>query len=404
MFTLSHPFGNQNVRQALAALNNAELLSRFHTTVYWDSTWRVNSLLPSAIRSELNRRAYPQVERRQVSLSPAREGGRLLLHKLGVRIAPFSPWLIAEKLDAATARYVARHSPKAVYAYSGVALQTFRSAKRQGAICVYEQQSGYCRYTVKLFQEEALLKPEYAETMPGRNYPAPLLEDRDEELDLADHIIVPSQHVNDTLKTSPASGRDVRIIPYGTHEATSPIRPLGQPKRARLRVLFVGALSQGKGIAYAFDAIELLRGATEFTIIGRKVGTSTAVDAVVKKYRWISSIPNDRILEEMAQHDVLVLPSLTEGLALVIGEALSRGLPVIATAATGGLEIIRDGQDGFIVPIRSAQAIAEKLEILNKDRERLDWMSQSARLRAREFSWERYRSLLSSTLKRIVEL
>jgi glycosyltransferase involved in cell wall biosynthesis len=240
--------------------------------------------------------------------------------------------------------------------------------------------------------------------MPGRNYASALLEDRDEELDKADHIIVPSRHVNDTLKTSPASGRELLLIPYGTHEATSPIRPLGQPKRARLRVLFVGALTQGKGIAYAFDAIKLLNRATEFTIIGRKVGTSTAVDAILGQNRWIPSTPNERILEEMARHDVLVFPSLTEGFGLVIGEALSRGLPVITTASTGGPELIRDGQDGFIVPIRSAQAIAEKLEMLNRDRERLDWMSQSARLRARDFSWERYRSVLAATLKHVLEL
>jgi glycosyltransferase involved in cell wall biosynthesis len=311
--------------------------------------------------------------------------------------------VIGEKLDAATARDVNRRRPKAVYAYSGSALETFRSANRQGVICVYELPCGYSRYTARLLQEEALLKPEYADTMPGRHYTPALLEDRDEELDLADHIIVPSRHVNDTLKTSPASGRKLLIIPYGTNEATTPIRSVGQPKQARLRVLFVGALTQGKGIAYAFDAIKLLQTATELTIIGRKVGTSSAIDAILGKHHWIPSTPNERILEEMTRHDVLVFPSLTEGFGLVIGEALSRGLPVITTASTGGPEIIREGQDGFIVPIRSAQAIAEKLEMLNKDRERLDWMSQSARLRAREFSWKRYRSLLASTLKDIVE-
>ena len=63
---------------------------------------------------------------------------------------------------------------------------------------------------------------------------------------------------------------------------------------------------------------------------------------------------------------------------------------------------MRDGRDGFLVPIRSAEAIAEKLELLNRDRDLLDYMSSSARERAHEISWIRYRDMLRINVKDIL--
>jgi alpha-maltose-1-phosphate synthase len=93
----------------------------------------------------------------------------------------------------------------------------------------------------------------------------------------------------------------------------------------------------------------------------------------------------------MRQHDVLVFPSLFEGFGLVIGEALSQGLPVITTANTGGPDILRDGQDGFIVPIRDSEAIAQRLLQLHEDRQLLKQMSDSARQRAAQLHWQSYK-------------
>ncbi len=93
----------------------------------------------------------------------------------------------------------------------------------------------------------------------------------------------------------------------------------------------------------------------------------------------------------MRAHDVLVFPSLFEGFGLVVTEALSQGTPVITTPHTCGPDVLTDGEDGFIVPIRDAQAIAEKLELLHRDRERLAAMSIAARKKAETLTWESYR-------------
>ena len=97
-----------------------------------------------------------------------------------------------------------------------------------------------------------------------------------------------------------------------------------------------------------------------------------------------------QILEQMRLHDVLIFPTLFDGFGLVITEALSQGLPVITTLNSGAPECIRDGVEGFIVPIRNSQAIAERLQELASNRDQLAAMRQASLRRAAELSWAGY--------------
>ena len=106
----------------------------------------------------------------------------------------------------------------------------------------------------------------------------------------------------------------------------------------------------------------------------------------------------------MSRHDVFVFPSLFEGFGLVILEAMSQGLPVITTPHTAGLDVIADGEDGFIVPIRSADAITEKLELLAHDRRLLLAMSQAAQRKAAQYSWESYQRHTINMIKTHIEI
>ena len=94
--------------------------------------------------------------------------------------------------------------------------------------------------------------------------------------------------------------------------------------------------------------------------------------------------------EQYAWADVLVLPSVSDTFALVILEAMSAGVPVITTPNTGGPDVICDGEDGFIVPIRSPEMIAERLELLGKDRDLLACVSTAASRRAVDFAGDNY--------------
>lgn len=402
MVVISHPVGNQNVRQALLALRDAGLLDCFHTTVCWNQDSKLNALLPRSIRAELNRRSYPQIPKNRIRTNVLRETLRLLSPRLGLpQLDTFSILKVANAIDRKTAATIKQRKPKAVYAYEGVALESFRIAKQQGTACIYELPSGYWYYEGDLLREEAGLRPEYAGTIEKLRDTPEHLQAKDQELSFADYVIVSSQHIRRTLQASPVSPSKIRVIPYGANETLGPIRILSRSSNRKLRVLFVGGLTQRKGIGYLLDAIESLGSSVELTMIGRKVGTSACIDKAVQKNHWIPSLPYHAVLDKMSQHDVLVLPSITEGFGLVVTEALSRGLPIITTKNAGSSEVIRDGQNGFIVPIRSAEAIATRLQTLHRDPDLLDRMSASAWEHAREFSWKRYRDLLVSTIANI---
>jgi glycosyltransferase involved in cell wall biosynthesis len=92
----------------------------------------------------------------------------------------------------------------------------------------------------------------------------------------------------------------------------------------------------------------------------------------------------------MQQADVLVLPSIVEGRALVIQEAMMCGLPVIITPNTGASDLVLPGQTGFTVPIRDPQALAEAISWCADNRQALPDMGQQAVLLASSYPWTAY--------------
>ena len=89
-----------------------------------------------------------------------------------------------------------------------------------------------------------------------------------------------------------------------------------------------------------------------------------------------------------SESTVFVLPSITEGSAKTTYEAMAAGLPVITTLNAGS--VVRDGIDGFIVPIRDHATIREKLDYLYENREVAREMGESARMQVAAFSWDAY--------------
>jgi glycosyltransferase involved in cell wall biosynthesis len=104
--------------------------------------------------------------------------------------------------------------------------------------------------------------------------------------------------------------------------------------------------------------------------------------------------------EEFRRADVFVLPTISDSFALVHLEALACGVPVITTPNCGS--VVRDGLDGFIVPIRDAKMLAERIEQILTDRSLRKRMSENARARAGQFTWELYGERLISAVSMTV--
>jgi glycosyltransferase involved in cell wall biosynthesis len=126
------------------------------------------------------------------------------------------------------------------------------------------------------------------------------------------------------------------------------------------------------------------------------------MEKALRENRWIKTAPHDEVLRLMREHDVLVFPSLFEGFGLVILEAMAQGTVVIATPHTAAPDLFEDGDGGFVVPIRSADAIAERLTQLGEDRNLLAAMSAQAQAVAARWNWNRYREGLMGVVREIV--
>ena len=402
---ISHPTGNTFSSAVVEALYEEQLLAAFFTCIVWRPDSMLGKLVPAGIRTTMERRARVQLPPQMTRTRPMREVVRNLFiragkkHLIAAESNPFSLPGVYRDLDAYVARSLDKFPDlKALYAYEDGALIQFRKAQGTGVRRIYDLPIGYWRANRKISIEEAELQPEWKGTLNALTDSDQKCALKDEEISLADTVIVPSTFVKNTLDLYPRP-LNVVVNPFGVPLNLSAPRQLTDPNQP-LRVLYVGSLTQRKGISYLFKAVENAGKAVVLTVIGRKVGHSRLLDQHCQAHRWISSLPHTEILAEMSRHDVFVFPSLFEGLALVQGEAISQGLPVITTPNSGGTDILRDGVDGFIVPIRDPDAITEQLLQLNADRALLLRMSDSARQQAATLTWLGYQARALATIRR----
>jgi len=372
----THPTGNANARAALVGLYEAGLSIEFHTTVasYPGNIWDL--LARSRWGREFQRRQFDERLQALTVQHPLRELGRMLslrlkLHRLcRHETGPFCIDSVYRELDRIAARRV-RESPQkftCVYAYEDGGLEVLTAAREKGLAAIYDLPIGYWRTARKLLEGEFERMPEWAATLTGFKDSAEKLDRKDQELAKATKIIVASSFTANTLKDYSENPALTIVVPYGfpqVHpESDRPWRG-AVTKEKPLRLLFVGGLSQRKGIADLFAAVTTLGPAVSLTVIGNKVTEDCpALNRELARHRWIPSLPHERILEEMRAHDVLVFPSLFEGFGLVITEAMSQGTPVIATERTAGPDLITHGQNGWLIKAGSTEALVEQLERL----------------------------------------
>ncbi|MBM3541772.1 MAG: glycosyltransferase, partial [Alphaproteobacteria bacterium] len=117
----------------------------------------------------------------------------------------------------------------------------------------------------------------------------------------------------------------------------------------------------------------------ELVLAGRIIGSGRGLRPYRDLFRHIPHVPHGEVHALYQDADLFVFPSLHEGSAFANLEAMASGLPVITTLRAGS--IVRDGEDGYIVPIRNVDALMARIERLYRDKALRDAMGTSARAR-----------------------
>lgn len=403
MYYLSHPTGNQNSREAVLALSSAGLLDAFATAVHFDPRSPLVDMLPLAVKAEISRRNFSDYAGNSgiYSYSIIREIVRAVATKCGIDwlTRHEDGWASIDKIyrsvDVSVARLIAKgkSSVSGVYCYEDGALETFKAAKSFGARTVYELPIGYWRTHRRLCEEEAQRSPSWAHTWVASKDSEGKVQRKDREIYLASRLVVPSPFVAESLREYPHTLPPISVVPYGCPD---PIKAVSRNwySGGTLKILFVGALSQRKGLKYLLEAVRPLAGSVSLTIIG----TGSGRELIDSCHRLLGSMPNSSVLSEMRKHDIFVFPTLFEGYGLVVTEAFAQGMPVITTPCAGPAAMIENGIHGWVVPVCDAQSITERLTECIIKPDLVESMGRSVLKLAAKWTWADYRKCLVDTI------
>jgi alpha-maltose-1-phosphate synthase len=408
---VSHPTGNPFLRAVLRALFDHELLQAFHTTIAVPSCLTSSNFPGSRLTRHIGQRCFPEAGWSNIRLHPFREALRLASRRLGnsslIRHETgfASVDAVYRNLDNAVAARLKRSGPhkiKAIYAYEDGAQHSFIAAKTAGIKCFYDLPIAHWRTLRRLLEEEAERLPEWASTMEGLKDSATKLERKDAEIEMADRILVASSFTRRSLSDHFGQKLDISVTPYGCppplvdHPAE---RAPGEP----LRLFYAGHLAQRKGIADLIAAVKQLDIDWHLTLAGpRPVEAPGALNRFLSDPRctWLGAIPHQTVLEQMARAHVFVFPSIVEGFGMVITEAMASGVPVITTPNTAGPDIMTEGSEGFIVPIRAPDMLAERITSLADDETGRRAMAVNALETAHRSAWSNYEQQIATLVEK----
>jgi glycosyltransferase involved in cell wall biosynthesis len=221
---------------------------------------------------------------------------------------------------------------------------------------------------------------------------------------MADAITVPSQPARRSFIEMGVAADKVHVIPYGVN--LERFRKTAEPPADRFDVLFAGQVSLRKGIPYLLDAFSLLKHPNKrLTLAGSMQSEMKGVLArfPLDGVEFLGNISQAELAARMSRSHLLVLPSVEDGFGLVMNQAMACGCPVLATRNTGADDLFTDGVEGFVVPIRDANALLERMEELAQDPALQRRMSEAGLRRVRELGgWNHYGDLWESLLVSLV--
>jgi glycosyltransferase involved in cell wall biosynthesis len=307
-------------------------------------------------------------------------------------------WLARETLD----RYAAsRLRPvDALIALSGQGVRSGRKVQRRGGKYVCDRGSSHISWQDRILREEFR---RWGMDFPGID--PRVIATENEEYATAEVITVPSAFVVETFLEMGVPAEKLAKVPYGARLDRFSPGPDTERKTGAFRVLFVGQVSLRKGFLYLLEAFQKFsHPRKELLVVGSVTPEMELLlrDRKLDGITFCGNVPNTELADLYRSASVFVLPSIEEGLSMVMGEALACGCPVIASTNTGASDIFSDGVEGFIVPIRAPEVIVDRLERLAQDPGLGEKMGNAGVARVKSLGgWDTYGDAMMAELRRI---
>jgi alpha-maltose-1-phosphate synthase len=401
--------------QAVIGLAKAELLQSFLTSSYYDPDGPLATLARCIVPNQLSRlekvllrRHDAEIPADRVSTISCVDLSLQIEARLAGRSQTFKRLLAQARstwFDRRLANLLARDRPEALLLFSDVgSAATLPFCQRSGISTILSMVHGDVREEAVVLDREATLAPEYFPIYLGdgvldRAELAWLHRRRLRDIALADLVLVPSDHLAETLVEHGTSRRKIWVVPYAADSRR--FRPLARKCHdASCTFLFAGGITQRKGIKYLLEAwSRVRRPGWRLQLLGALPKNPGPLSQLPDQVELLGRVAHAEVPSRMATADVFVFPSLFEGSAVVTYEALACGLPCVVTPTAGS--VVQDGVEGFLVGPRDVNGLAQRMEQLGSMPELRACMSAAARRRALDFDWPRYHRSVVDAIKHL---
>ena len=324
---------------------------------------------------------------------------QLLLNRAGLlpsRLSDELGYQNALRFDDWTARRIGEID--AFIGISGTGLKTGCMLQQRGGKFICDRGSTHQRY------QQTIIADEFRRWSLDPPATDPRIVVREEAIyEVADAITVPSSFSRRSFLEQGVPADKLHTIPYGVRLES--FAKVADPIIDAFEVLFAGHVSLRKGVPYLLQAFaQVKHPAKRLRLVGAiSPEIKTLLDRLPQQnVKFLGSVPQAQLPKMMSESHILVLPSIEEGLALVQGQALACGLPVLATPNTGSEDLFTDGAEGFIVPIRDVPALTDRMQRVADDPALQHRMSEAALARVQHLGgWRQYGDLWESLLLRL---
>jgi glycosyltransferase involved in cell wall biosynthesis len=284
---------------------------------------------------------------------------------------------------------------RTLFVYNSAGLELLHHARSNGLRTVIEQTIGPRAVEVKLLSQEADAFPTWTNATVADADARPFAEREFAEWCEADLILCGSEFVREGIGRSGGPVERCEVVPYGIDVAKYTVSARSA-RTGPLRVLTVGSVGLRKGSPYVLAAARRMKGKALFRMVGNIRLPEAPRRELAETVELVGSVPRGDILKHFSWADVFLLPSICEGSATAVYEAMATGLPIVCTPNTGS--IVRHEVDGFIVPLRDVDAIVRALDALANDRDMREVLGRNARSRVEGYDLAGYRRRLLSHL------
>ena len=278
-----------------------------------------------------------------------------------------------------------------LHGWMGLSVACFKAAKRQGAQTILENAGRHTRHWHQAGGEECK-RFGIKDQELSRPLPAMLIRRIEREYEMCDRIAVPSQLAYRSFAEFGLAEKTV-VVPTGVDTEFFVPRPSPDERRV-FRACFVGRVELAKGVGYLLQAWKRLRLANaELVLVGE---VKREMDSLLREYadgsvRVTGILKPQELIRVYQESDVFAFASVNEGLAQVVLEAMASGLAVVASDYSGADECVSEGKEGFIVPVRDVEQLAERILWCYRHREETRAMGVAARTRIESaFTLEHY--------------